>query len=870
MNRSVLSIGALVVLLVLLLDLAGVFKPLEARTRDFQQQHVAREHSPMSGDILHVDIDDGALQRIGRWPWPRSLVAGCIEAIAEAGARTIAVDLELSEPSTDAGDDALLAASLGDKAILALLVQPDDVRQQWRDSGGSNTGFELARNRLREDIDLHPEDLAGELSTNDLAAFTENELALKRSILWDDPGTDRPSGFAEQSLQDAYQRQRLAESLAVQRNLLDASTAVDGSPADRLPLPELVSAAGGIGYVNISMRDGDGVVRSIVPLQSTRGGSVTSLGAAAALHYLGLEHPHAAAFNDDGNVLKIRDVIVLPMHEGSLPLAWPYTEHGTGWQHLLRQSPADPVNAGHISIAAVAELVQARQLQDSNREALSSISLDLLRVVRQDEGFSPADPMEQGLQAEIADEYDFTLGDLEDGIGLDAVFDDPDALEHARALVSWKALSESIPANEVEIQKVEESLRTQVDGKLVFLGWTATGSIADFVPTVAGPRTPGVVVHAAVANMIMTGHSHLHAPRWLGPLLVILLGGWVVLLVAGTTPWTSTAGSLVLLGIYVYLAMMLSFASWELFLPIVAPTTSGLSAWAACTGMNAILIQRDKRRITRQFRARVSDSLVDTLIENPAALSMAGQKREITVLFADLAGFTSISEQLGSERTVALANKALSAMSSAIVEHDGYVNKFLGDGLMAFWSAFEEQPDQARLACNAAEACRAALESVNRDSEVELGLRLGIATGEAIVGDCGAPPDLNDYTAIGNTVNLAARLESANKQLGTTVLIDAATCAQAGGPARTLPIGPVIVVGQTQPVSLHAIVGSNVSDAEITAATSLQDAVTSADRAGAQAALEAMGDHRSLDALAVLWAEVIDGSGDLVLQLASK
>ena len=108
MNRSVLSIGALVVLLVLLLDLAGVFKPLDARTRDLQQQHVAREHAPMTSDIVHVDIDDGALQRIGRWPWPRSLLAGCIEALGDAGARTIAVDLELSEPSSDVDDDAFL------------------------------------------------------------------------------------------------------------------------------------------------------------------------------------------------------------------------------------------------------------------------------------------------------------------------------------------------------------------------------------------------------------------------------------------------------------------------------------------------------------------------------------------------------------------------------------------------------------------------------------------------------------------------------------------------------------------------------------------------------------------------------------------
>ncbi|MCH2148710.1 MAG: adenylate/guanylate cyclase domain-containing protein [Phycisphaerales bacterium] len=870
MNRSVLMLGCGVVLAVLLLDLAGAFQLLDSKTQDLQQQHVSRTPAPMSDEILHVDIDDGALQRIGRWPWTRTLIAGCIDALADAGARTIAIDLEFSEPAQNADHDQHLADSLGANTVLAVLMQPDDVRTQWTDSGGSEQGLAAIQSRLGTDINLDPtEDTAG-LDEADQQAFAANEIALKRHALWLNPEASAPTGFAERALQQAYLRQEQAEAIAGELDLLDVTRTAAGTPMDRLPLPLLLSQAGGLGYVNISRRDPDGVVRSIDPLQSMRSGSVTSLGAAAALHFLGQQAPHGALFTQDGDVLAISDLRQLPVHDGALHLAWPYTEHGTGWQHLLRQDATDQAGAGHISIATIAELVEARTLQEANRRELAAISIDLLRVIRQDPNAMSDDPLQGQIQNEIADEYEFTLGDLEPAAELDQVIEDPDALAHAQLLMTWHRLSAAIATNAIEIEGVETLLNEMVNDKLVFIGWTATGSIADFVPTVAGPRTPGVVVHAAVANMVLTGRSHQHAPRWVGPLLILIVGMWVTLLVASTAPMIATACSLVILAIYVYLSAMISFASWDLFLPIVAPVTSGGAAWAACTGLSAVLIQRDKRRITRQFRSRVSDRLVDTLIDNPAAISMAGEQREITVLFADLAGFTSISEQLGSEQTVALANRTLAALSAAIVANDGYVNKFLGDGLMAFWSAFEPQPDQAKLACDAANACRAAMRDLNRTTDTPLALRIGIATGTAIVGDCGAPPELNDYTAIGDTVNRAARLESANKQFGTSTLIDETTRMQAGGDIHLLPIGPTAVAGQRAACPLHAIIDADFTEEDVAAAEQLQQAVTSGDRAAARTALEAMGDCTSLDSIAILWANTIDGTGELVLQLDSK
>ena len=138
-----------------------------------------------------------------------------------------------------------------------------------------------------------------------------------------------------------------------------------------------------------------------------------------------------------------------------------------------------------------------------------------------------------------------------------------------------------------------------------------------------------------------------------------------------------------------------------------------------------------------------------------------------------------------------ILNTYLSALTVQLVEHGAYVNKFLGDGVMAFWSAFREEPAQAHLACGAALACQETVRKLNALNEGEhqaIGLRVGMATGPAIVGDCGAPPDLNDYTVIGDTANLASRLEGANKQFGSGIMINELTHQLLGWHPGAMPL----------------------------------------------------------------------------------
>jgi adenylate cyclase len=240
---------------------------------------------------------------------------------------------------------------------------------------------------------------------------------------------------------------------------------------------------------------------------------------------------------------------------------------------------------------------------------------------------------------------------------------------------------------------------------------------------------------------------------------------------------------------------------------MAAPLIALGASWAGGTTVRAVQERREKAAVRRQFAARVSGQLVEYLEENPNLINMEGEERELTMLFTDFAGFTAISERLEGPQTVAILNRFLRAITDVLLEHDAYVNKFMGDGAMAFWGAPMASDRHATDACLATVDCFAELDRQNVSPEhgdlPPIGMRAGIATGRVIVGDCGAPPRLNDYTVIGDAVNLAARLESANKQMGTRALVTRRTYDMIAPEARDRilwrPLGQLRVVGQATP-----------------------------------------------------------------------
>jgi adenylate cyclase len=226
---------------------------------------------------------------------------------------------------------------------------------------------------------------------------------------------------------------------------------------------------------------------------------------------------------------------------------------------------------------------------------------------------------------------------------------------------------------------------------------------------------------------------------------------------------------------------------------------------------------RGKERIKDTFGRYVDPRIVESLLDNPAALEAEGQRQDCTVYFSDITGFTGLAELLTPAAVLRVLNSYLTAMSEPIRDHHGIIDKYIGDGIMAFWAPpFAGPRDHARLACQSALAQRDLLAAFAarlpeltglRHSVPPIGMRTGIATGEVVVGNLGSEVSKN-YTVIGDTVNQAARLEVLNKQYGTRILITEATEAMARDAIETREIDLVAVAGKSEPIRIFELLAA--------------------------------------------------------------
>ncbi len=887
-SPKVLLSALLATLLIVLIDIGGGFNAWNEQILDLEQRHFPRDVSAMSPEIVMVDIDDRALERLGRWPWPRTALAGAIDELRRAGARTIALDLDLADPQdptwhpgpppVQIDHDAALAEAIGDRMVLGTMLMPDELPTRWASAGGDPDSLPILLAALSENFSLDPRSEAMTASRQDRDAASDTLHMLWRHTLFnaaaDDQSRDellaRAGSHADAMLPIIESALRQHAARSVLPGTQSGGREGPPSPADRFPLQPLAEAAGSTGYINIVRRGHDGGIRQLVPSQPVgHGQQLPPLGIAAVTTHLGGGVP----IEIDGDELQVGD-ITIPLHNDAITVCWPRGVHGSNWPDLHRREETDARFTGHLSISELVLLSRARAVMLEAETQLAGATRPLLQTIRQDPHLTAEDWLDPTIQAEVENDILFDLEDI-DALAAAEGIDPRTAVERAdlnqndanrmhRAL-DWRNAQRTLAKDAGLVASVEDSLRAKVADRLVFIGWTATGTLADFVPTAAGPRTPGVMVHAALADMVLQDRSLFEGKSWWSAVAAACLGVLIAVLVATLGPWPATSSAIGVLLVW-SAAVILLFWKADTVLPVASPLMAITLSWAAGTGSRAIMVQQEKRRITRQFRARVPEALVDELARDPESVGMRGVRREVCVMFGDLAGFTGISEGLESEETVTLLNRCMSGLAEQLTEHHGYVNKFLGDGFLAFWSAFGDQPEQADLACHAAMKCQAFMNTINKDAAPgtpTLGLRIGIATGEALVGDCGAPPRLNDYTVIGDVANLAARLESANKLFGTSILLDGRTRELIRSDDLPLcEVGPVQVIGREGVVHVWTLATESLSLDSRDAASSLAAAIRSGDRSAARTTLETLERLEGTSRRTQLLAEVVRDTPD--------
>lgn len=342
--------------------------------------------------------------------------------------------------------------------------------------------------------------------------------------------------------------------------------------------------------------------------------------------------------------------------------------------------------------------------------------------------------------------------------------------------------------------------------KIVFLGFTAAG-LYDLKPTPLSPVSPGVTAHATfVANLI---HKDFRVRMSPAALLAISLSLAVAMGVAVMLISSLWKLALLLVGLAAAVGFFVTF-SFQKSLWVDGVLLSGNLglSFAMSTAFSYATEGRQRRQIKQMFSRYMSDLLIQDLLKNPDKLRLGGEKRVLTVFFSDLAGFTSLSEKLSPEEVVALLNRYLTAMTDIILRSGGLIDKYEGDAIMAFWGAPVPQEDHA------IRACLAALDNQSRLGELrqeflQAGLppihaRIGINTGEMIIGNMGSSQRF-DFTVIGDSVNLASRLEGAGKEYGIRILISENTYSHAADRIEVRELDLLRVKGKDKPVRIYEL-----------------------------------------------------------------
>jgi adenylate cyclase len=354
-------------------------------------------------------------------------------------------------------------------------------------------------------------------------------------------------------------------------------------------------------------------------------------------------------------------------------------------------------------------------------------------------------------------------------------------------------------------------LAAAVQGRTVFVGANASGTF-DVKPMPVGRIEPGVLLHWTAWTNLAAGGFISAVPRSRMLMAALLVAAAILWSgrrqIALRAPLVMTVGlTLVLLG---GAYALLSFGSW--FAP---PATAVAACLLTLLGVVAESFWREqarKREIQSMFGAYVDPVVVETLVRNPAAIRLGGERREATVFFSDLVGFTDLSEKLRDqpERMVEIVNAYLEETSECLHRHGAYVDKYIGDAVMAVFGAPAVLPEHALAACRAALEARRALAGINTkyaDTGVALEVRIGLNTGSMIVGNLGSSRKKN-YTVMGDAVNLASRLEGANKEFGTHILLGETTARAVAGRMATRPLTRLQVKGKQEAVEVHELIGT--------------------------------------------------------------
>jgi adenylate cyclase len=374
----------------------------------------------------------------------------------------------------------------------------------------------------------------------------------------------------------------------------------------------------------------------------------------------------------------------------------------------------------------------------------------------------------------------------------------------------------------------EEYFRRWFDGKVVIFGSVldaadrrmaskrfATGHEGTRAPRCTNETKPvivgfkrrsiaGVYIHATAVNNLVRQDAAVE----LGGLPIFLIATLVALFGVTAARMFKPINATLIFTAFAVLAVAGAAVVFNhaVVVPIAEPFLAGIAAMAATVGYRFVVSDKDRRLLANSFALYLAPDVIDRMLESNKLPELGGEIRLVTIFFSDIEGFSLIAEKMSAHDLMHLMNEYLSAMTDIIERHGGYVDKYIGDSIVALFGAPADDPNHAANAARASLDCSARLVELNRDSttfrDCKLAQRIGINSGDALVGNFGSRKRFN-YSVMSDAVNLASRLEGANKFYGTSIIASDTTVALAGDAFAWRELDTVRVKGRTQPLKIY-------------------------------------------------------------------
>lgn len=774
-----------------------------------------------SKNIVLVTVDDASIDKVGSFPWTRDILADATVYLREMGAESVVFDLSYLDKSPQKVDSNYVNVELPGYVDYDFKTINDSMSQVLDAFADKSLGYKDApemKNQLLGVNNQIKDELNTSISyvTKDMDAYFADCLNFfNNSYLTLTMGDD----FNMENVDQSY----LENTVALSNIVSDGDTRTPEFKTVQPAIDLLLKKAHGAGFVNADPDD-DGYLRRIYPLIKYNGKYYGQLVIVPLLKRFGnpqvvVTNSYVTIKNAKISETETHDIRIPRAEDGSIIIKYPpkkFVDYNT-------------ISAYRLYLTKSVEANLVKTLKAMNENGMFNTwtgdftPLDLYQSAEyiREELYKGEDP-ENGITFAMYKDYrDQFFNSMKVLLSGSAEKDLVDSVDGDEDLTNYiHSCFEACRSDYSTIMSNRKNVAEIVGNAMCIIGTTAT-STTDYGLNLYEEHYPNPGVHEVLANMILSQDFVDDTPWWISVVFAILLCFTYCMFAKKLSTVKQLFLGIGMLFIGTGL-LYIWFLITKKYIGVIVPFSSMAVTFIAMTVLGFLTTAREKSFLRSAFSRYLSSEVINEIIKDPSKLNLGGESREMTALFTDIRGFSTISEKLTPIQLVNLLNHYLTDMSNIILDKQGTIDKFEGDAIIAFFGAPLNLKNHAVLACRAAIGIKKAEEDLNKEilasgeSPSPIFTRIGINTGEMVVGNMGTANKMN-YTMMGNAVNLASRLEGVNKQYNTRgIMISEHTRAQIGNNFIVRSLDRVRVVGVNTPIRLYELLEeSRVADGKL-------------------------------------------------------